>query len=202
MKNILYVSAVFSVILFVILLFQFQSEAMISFDQYMNKLFEGNRFFGFFHYFGETALIITASLLLLVFLWIKARNYRGMLFVLLTVALGNVLNRFIKDWVGRPRPEIEDQLTSFSFPSGHAMLGLLYLFTIVYLTTENLVNEKRKLFIWIGTTILVILIGLSRIAESRHFGTDVLAGWFLGYAWFVVCVIWYERRVRRFNKMS
>ncbi|WP_301281715.1 ECF transporter S component [Lysinibacillus capsici] len=113
-------------------------------------------------------------------------------------AAGNVLNQLLKKWEQRPRPEIEDQLTSFSFPSGHSMTGILYLFTLAYILAENS-SKGRKILLWLGATILMVLIGLSRIAGARHFATDVLAGWSIGYTWFIICVIWYERRKRLFQ---
>ena len=48
--------------------------------------------------------------------------------------------------------------------------------------------------------ILFVLIGLSRIAEGRHYATDVLGGWSLGIAYFTLCVIWYEYREKLFKK--
>lgn len=193
MNNSAYFLAIVTFILFIILLAYYESASFLSFDENMSLLFEGNKLIGFFHYFGETKLIIIITLILLAYLW-KIRNYRGMLFAVLTIAFGNGVNQLVKELIGRPRPEIANQLTSFSFPSGHAMVGLLYLFTIAYLVNEVLTDYTKKLFLWIGTIILAILIGLSRVAEARHFGTDVLAGWFLGYTWFMLCVFWYERK--------
>ncbi|MEG0386248.1 MAG: phosphatase PAP2 family protein, partial [Solibacillus sp.] len=55
--------------------------------------------------------------------------------------------------------------------------------------------EKKKIqIVWIAAVLLACLIGLSRIAEGRHFATDVIAGWSMGYSWFIVCVVWYESR--------
>lgn len=76
----------------------------------------------------------------------ESKNNRGILFVLLTVAAGNVLNQLLKKWVQRPRPEIEEQLTSFSFPSGHAMTGILYLFTIAYIFRRTIARDVRHCF--------------------------------------------------------
>lgn len=76
------------------------------------------------------------------------------------------------------------------------MTGALYLLTIAYLLSEGLNRSKKALLIWAVALILICLIGLSRIAESRHFATDVLAGWSMGYTWFIVCMLWYERRKR------
>lgn len=67
-------------------------------------------------------------------------------------------------------------MASYSFPSGHAMMGLLYLFTIAYLLSELTKNHKSKLWYWIGGLVLAILTGLSRVAEKNHFATDVMAG--------------------------
>lgn len=160
--------------------------------------FFGNRFIEIFHYIGEPKFVVAVAVVLMVYLAWKEKNYRGMLFVVLTFAAGNVLNQLLKKWEQRPRPEIEDQLTSFSFPSGHSMTGILYLFTLAYILAENS-SKGRKILLWLGATILMVLIGLSRIAGARHFATDVLAGWSIGYTWFIICVIWYERRKRLFQ---
>lgn len=81
------------------------------------------------------------------------------------------------------------------------MVGLLYLFTIAYLATEHQTNRKITVTIWLGAIFMSIMIGLSRIAESRHYASDVFAGWMVGYTWFVLVALWYEYRKRnRKNK--
>jgi membrane-associated phospholipid phosphatase len=37
--------------------------------------------------------------------------------------------------------------------------------------------------------IIVLTIGFGRVALNVHHPSDVLAGWALGYAWFVVCLL-------------
>ena len=98
--------------------------------------------------------------------------------------------------IQRPRPERLEQLSSFSFPSGHSMGGIIYLFTLAYIFSHYTTSQKRAYIVWLGAAILTILIGLSRIAESRHFGSDVLGGFSLGFAWFMLSVFWYEYRER------
>ncbi|KOS63305.1 phosphatase PAP2 family protein [Lysinibacillus agricola] len=197
MKKWAYPLAVLTLIIFFVLRVTFQSKLINTFDTKMADLFFGNRFIEFFHYIGEPAFVVSVAIVLIVYLAWKVKNYRGILFVLLTIAGGNVLNQLLKKWVQRPRPEIEEQLTSFSFPSGHAMTGILYLFTTAYIFSEN--NSKgRKTILWLGAIILTGLIGLSRVAGARHFASDVLAGWSMGYTWFIICVFWYERRKRFF----
>ncbi len=191
--------AIVTLIAFFMLRLTYQGETIFNFDTKVADILFGNPFIEAFHYIGEPSFVITVALILMVYLAWKVKNYRGMLFVLLTFAGGNVLNQLLKKWIQRPRPEIEDQLTSFSFPSGHAMSGILYLFTVAYLLSEN--NSKaRQIQLWVGAIALTILIGLSRIAGARHFASDVLAGWCVGYTWFIICVLWYERRKRLYKK--
>lgn len=201
MKNIFYFLAFITFCVFLVFLLNFEKPAFVQFDEKMSDLFFGNEFLIAFHYLGNTSVIVAVALIMLLILWLKVRNYRAMVFVLLTVGLGRVMNQAIKNWIDRPRPEIMDQLTSFSFPSGHAMLSLLYLFTIAYLLSEILSSKQKIAAIWGLAVVLAFFIGLARVAESRHYATDVIAGWSIGYTWFMICVFWYEQRKRKFNKI-
>ena len=79
------------------------------------------------------------------------------------------------------------------------MMAMLYLLTIAYFLSAEFVGKKKSTVIWFVAIMLIFLIGLSRIAGSRHYATDVIAGWSLGYTWFVLCVLWYETRRRQFK---
>lgn len=201
MKKWLYPLAILTLIIFLVLRVTYKGETIQRFDEQVAKLLLGNRFIDLFHYIGEPIFVIIVGIALTLYLAIVVKNYRGIVLVLLTFAGGTVLNQLLKFWIQRPRPEIEDQLTSFSFPSGHSMSGLLYLFTVAYILSEG--NTKaRKIQLWIGAVVLTALIGMSRVAGERHFGSDVLAGWSIGITWFVICVIWYERRKRIFDNVN
>ncbi len=201
MKNWAYPLAILTLIAFFVLRVTYQSETIQNFDTKMADILFGNRLIEVFHYIGEPLFVVSIAIVLMVYLAWKMKNYRGLVFVLLTFAAGNILNQLLKKWVQRPRPEIEDQLTSFSFPSGHSMSGILYLFATAYILSEN--NKKvRKIQLWVGAIVLTILIGMSRVAGARHFASDVLAGWSVGFTWFIICVIWYERRKRVIQKAN
>ena len=198
MKKWAYLLAIVTLIAFFVLRITYTSESIQTFDSQMADWLFGNKFIELFHYIGEPKFVVCIGILLIVYLARMAKNYRGMIFVLLTFAGGTVLNQLLKAWVQRPRPEIADQLTSFSFPSGHSMSGILYLFTIAYIFSEE--NTKARIMqLWIMAVVLTVLIGMSRVAGARHFATDVLAGWSVGFTWFMMCVFWYERRKRLFE---
>lgn len=197
MKKLSYLLAVITLIAFVILRENYESELMQRLDKEMSDILFGNELITAFHYIGDTLFVICIAVLLLLFLWIRKHNYRGMFFVLLTFGGGTLLNQVLKNWVQRPRPVIADQLTSFSFPSGHTMSAILYLLTVAYIISEIIASGRKVLVVWLIAILLAFMIGISRIAEGRHFATDVLAGWAMGYTWFIACTIWYERSKKR-----
>lgn len=91
-------------------------DKVVSLDQKMGNLLEGNSFITAFHYFGDTKFILLIALLIILLLWIRSHNYRGMLYVLFTVGVGNALNQLLKRVIQRERPDVPSQLETYSFP--------------------------------------------------------------------------------------
>ena len=84
----------------------------------------------------------------------------------------------------RERPNILRLVSesSYSFPSGHAMVNMaLYTILIIY-TFKFLDSKKLKIPLIIGMTFLIIAIGFTRIYLGVHYAGDILGGWFLGFA--------------------
>lgn len=187
-------------IAFAILFLNLTHEKMIEFDANIADLLSGNSFLQVFRIFGEQNFIIIVALILMLLLAFHKNNYRGMLFVLFSVGGGNLLNKLFKEWIQRERPEFPNQVDGFSFPSGNAMVGLLYLFTFAYFLSESVSSKITRYLIWFGAVILTILVGLSRVAANAHYISDVLAGWMIGYTFFIIVTIWYEWRNGQMNK--
>jgi undecaprenyl-diphosphatase len=200
MKKAYYTLGLLPVLLFLWISVSYQNPSFQKFDQYFSDLLYGREWLIFFHYIGETIFVIIVTVCLMLFLWLRERNYRAMLFVVFSIAGGTAVNQILKRIYQRPRPEIEMQLDSYSFPSGHSMMGIIYLFTVAFIVNELIASKSKRVIIWIVATILFLLIGMSRVAESRHFSTDVLGGWSLGLFWFTLCVIWYKWRENYFKK--
>ncbi|GAA0555602.1 hypothetical protein GCM10010172_42960 [Paractinoplanes ferrugineus] len=105
-----------------------------------------------------------------------------------------LLDPALKALVGRVRPVVADPIAyggGASFPSGHTLGS-----TIVYgsLTLVFLSLVKRRWLIGVAA-VVIVAIGLSRIALGVHFLSDVLAGWLLGLAW--ISITAYAFRVWR-----
>ena len=115
------------------------------------------------------------------------RNMRMALFLLITVELSGLLTEAAKAAANRPRPaEALVGASSTSFPSGHA-LGVMV--AVSALLTVVLPIVRRPLRAWLIAlgVVVVVAIGIGRVVLNVHHPSDVLAGWALGYAWFVVC---------------
>lgn len=165
------------------------------------KLF-GIRWLGSLSILGEDSVLFVAGMVMILYLWFHHRNYRGMLFVFLTVGAGRALNVLLKEAIMRDRPGVPQELESYGFPSPHAMGGLLYIFTAAYFLTIYMSSEIGKWLVWLAAVGVVIGIGFSRIAGGEHYLSDVLAGWSAGYTLFVAVAIWYEFREHRFEKLQ
>lgn len=116
-----------------------------------------------------------------------ARRWRTAVFLLITVEFSGLLLVLAKATADRPRPAtalVDAQSTAF--PSGHA-LGLMVC-VLAYLTVllPLLPPAARGWAIAVGV-VLIVTIGVGRVVLNVHHPSDVVAGWALGYAWFIGC---------------
>lgn len=185
---------------FFAILTSFTNEGFLELDLNTMEWLHGNLLLDAMSVFGEPAVIFAISLGLMVFLWWKRQNFRGMFFVFLTVGVGNALNELMQYFFVEARPDLPRGLETFGYPSSHAMVGLLYLFTLAYFITDRIASRFMRWLIWLLAVLSVAAIGLSVVAGGEHFFSDVLAGWFLGYSLFVAVAVWYELRERKFRK--
>ena len=63
------------------------------------------------------------------------------------------------------------------------MVGVLALVTLVL----PLVRRPLRVWLIVFGAVVVLAIGLGRVVLNVHHPSDVVAGWALGYVWFVVC---------------
>jgi undecaprenyl-diphosphatase len=135
---------------------------------------------------GPTAFRLVALAVIVVAL--ARRNVRGAMFLLISVELGGLVVEVAKRAADRPRPSTALVVApSSSFPSGHALgvlVGVLALLTIVL----PLVHGAYRIALIVLGAVVVVAIGAGRVVLNVHHPSDVLAGWALGYAYFVLCL--------------
>ena len=138
---------------------------------------------------GYQAIVI-AGIAFAVF-YIFRHKWLNLIFGTITIAGGSLLNTAIKNVVMRPRPDFIDPFVieyNYSFPSGHAMSSLIAYGLLTYLLWSATQNRYAKIFIIFGGTLLVLLIGISRLALGVHYFSDVVGGFAAGALWLGVCI--------------
>lgn len=120
------------------------------------------------------------------------RKWRSMLFLVVSVGGGVLLNNVLKAGFDRPRPDLVPHITSVytaSFPSGHAMLSAVVYLSIGVLLMRLESRRALRLYIMSIAVFLTFMVGASRVYLGVHWPSDVLAGWVAGASWALFCWI-------------
>jgi membrane-associated phospholipid phosphatase len=136
--------------------------------------------------FGPTAFRVMGAVAVMVEL--VKRRPRAVLFLLASVELSGFVTQAAKNLAHRPRPVTAlAHESSSSFPSGHAlavMVGVLALLTVVLPMMSRPIGVVA---VAVGA-LIVVAVGFGRVALNAHYPSDVVAGWALGYLYFVMCL--------------
>ena len=138
---------------------------------------------------GLTVLAVTGYLLL-------HGLYRNGAFIFVASGGGWVLNWALKQLFARTRPDIVPHLrevTSSSFPSGHALTSAAVYLTLGALLMRIADGRLAKYYCIATAMFVTFLVGVSRVFLGVHYPTDVLAGWLIGMGWALLC--WVVERV-------
>jgi undecaprenyl-diphosphatase len=118
------------------------------------------------------------------------RQYHAFVLMIVATLGARLLNVFLKEVFGRPRPDPTLHLTevrSPSFPSGHAMDSAVIYLILAALLMRLVQPRALKLYFLGLAALLTFLAGFSRVYLGVHYPSDVLAGWVAGLAWAVLC---------------
>jgi undecaprenyl-diphosphatase len=148
---------------------------------------------------GGTAVLVLLTLAALGFL-LLSRRWGAAIFLALSMAGGTLLSHALKSIFDRPRPDLVPhavEVSSASFPSGHAMLSAVAYLTLGALVAEVLPQQRFRVYLLLWAVFLTLLVGTTRVYLGVHWPTDVLAGWCVGAAWALTCAsvaYWMQRR--------
>jgi undecaprenyl-diphosphatase len=145
---------------------------------------------------GFLVLIITAVTIY----YLIQGHHKEMAFLLIAVLGAFLISYLLKDIFDRPRPEFVAEGAykySASFPSGHALLAATTYLTLGSILAQLFTRDRLKAYVLILATIIVVLVGFTRVYLGVHYPTDVLAGWVIGTVWATMCWLgfrWLRRR--------
>lgn len=155
---------------------------------------------------GSLEFVAPVTVALMLWMAIK-RNWGAALYVFMTVAVGWFLgNDVIKNVIRRPRPSgvnIAPVSDGYSMPSAHSLAVFLLFTTLCVIVMLNLpTGWHRKRWLAIGSAIVIVAVGLSRVYLGVHWFGDVVAAWLFGGAWWSFTTATYFGSVTEERRMA
>ena len=136
--------------------------------------------------FGGAIFLIILTILLLVVL----KNKKVGLSICTNLVVVTILNQLLKRLLQRPRPTefriIEEN--GYSFPSGHSMVSMAFYGYLIYLIYRFVKNKYLKWISIVLLSLLICLIGISRIYLGVHYTSDVLGGFLISISYVVIYI--------------
>lgn len=140
--------------------------------------------FKFITFLGSQYILILITIISFVII----RNKKVPIAITINLIISAVLNVLLKNIINRPRPEgyriISE--TGYSFPSGHSMISMAFYGLILYIVFKNCKNKKLRNISCSMLSILIILIGFSRIYLGVHYASDVVGGFLVSISYLIV----------------
>lgn len=105
-------------------------------------------------------------------------------YVLAAFVVGQLVTQLLKLVFQRGRPELNDpyvQLSTYAFPSGHA-LGATATYGAIVVVLLSLLAAERQVLVGPALALLVLVVAASRVVLGAHYLLDVAGGVLAGVA--------------------
>lgn len=148
---------------------------------------------------GSTGVLTVVVLAVVGFLITTEKRHAATMIVL-SVAGAVLASTLFKIGFARPRPDLVPHgtgVSTASFPSGHSMMSAVVYLTLGTLLSRTQPGQRVKVYVLVVAVALTFLVGVSRVYLGVHWPSDVLAGWWLGSAWALLCwlvMLWLQSR--------
>jgi membrane-associated phospholipid phosphatase len=133
---------------------------------------------------GDWQVVMIATLCLLAYLWYR-RDNTHILVALVTMMGAGILDASLKFAFHRTRPDpfFIPKPSTYSFPSGHALISLCFYGLLAGTLTHDQRSKWQRGLVWTAAALFITLIGLSRVYLGVHWPSDVLAGYAAALIW-------------------
>lgn len=151
-----------------------------------------------FTYLGNWQFIISLGVIATIAL-LLLKEKRKLTFLIIGVAGGELLYAVFKLLLHRARPDMGFSLVSrngYAFPSGHAIMSLIFYGMISYGFFKMFKKWWLKLLLVILAIVLIFIVGFSRVYLGVHWISDILAGWTLGIAFLILLITFFTQKER------
>ena len=155
----------------------------------------------FITFLGTHTFLIPANLVLIgYFLFI--RRHRWYSIKVVAISLSSTAMMFLLKFIfsrARPLEPLLQPALGYSFPSGHSFVSFAFYGLLIFLSYKYLETPVLKWLIIISLSLLILLIGVSRIYLRVHYASDVLAGFSIGIIWLVFS-LWVLNRMESYSR--
>jgi membrane-associated phospholipid phosphatase len=147
-------------------------------------------FFKVITFLGNWQFIFPLTLIICLLLW-KYKKFKYLLPFLISVFGSHFCSSLLKIIMEKQRPLLPLVTeTSFSFPSSHAVVSIVFYGLIVYFFLKYFKSKLSKIIIFVFGAGLIFLIDFSRIYLTAHYFNDVFAGFVFGLMWLIFGILW------------
>ncbi|MGF9859444.1 phosphatase PAP2 family protein [Priestia endophytica] len=151
----------------------------------------------FFTFIGSLPAIIVLSVLIMFFLYTILKHRSELILFVAAILGSSILFRILKQIFQRERPNLHRliEISSYSFPSGHATTAFAFYGVLAFLLWRHLPTQWGRTILILLSVIMILAIGTSRIYLGVHYPSDVLAGYLVSIFWLTI-IIWLYQRYR------
>jgi len=155
---------------------------------FLNEVFQAITFLGSSYFVVGTTILLSFSLT-------KIHQKKDLVYFWILLGSGVILNLTLKEIFQRPRPAIDALIDApgFSFPSGHAMGSIIIFSFLIFLSFKYSNSSYFKTFALISCSLVILLVGFSRIYLGVHYLTDVVAGFTAGF-WLFLMILFFREK--------
>lgn len=133
--------------------------------------------------FGDYFILTLITALI----FVKNRKYG--IYVFINLLLASLINSGLKLMFLRERPtDMLIDIGGYSYPSGHSFVSVAFYGLLIYLVTKSSFKNKTKNITIIFLSLLILLIGTSRIYLGVHYPSDVLGGFIGGIIYLIIFI--------------
>lgn len=145
--------------------------------------------------FADQITIAILGIAALLYLYFKKEL--AYIYALIGIFLGTEASVYIlKILINRPRPLADIAYyveKDPSFPSGHSAIATAFFGFITYYLIRHSEGRNKKGIVLLLGTLLILVVGFSRLYLGVHYMSDVLGGFLMGGLWLVAGITCYER---------
>ncbi len=142
-------------------------------------------------FLGSTLFLTLLGISIVITLYLNKHRRGAIIFTITTIGASLLLASLkIAFRRARPEPFFDTILpASYSFPSGHSLASFCFYGALAAIITVRIEKFRLKILVWLAATILILLIGISRIYLGVHYPSDVLAGFAVGLIWVITIAV-------------